>query len=64
MSMVDEVLILITIFILLFVILYFIYNKVPQPYYQPVPEPYCMHSRFGCCPLSPTLREDAVGSNC
>ena len=54
--MIDEVLILITIFILLFVILYFIY--------QPVPEPYCMHSRFGCCPLSPTLREDAVGSNC
>ena len=62
----DEGLLVLCVLMLLFVIIYFIINnKTKQPSaYVPVPEPYCLHSKYGCCPLSPNPREDAYGTNC
>lgn len=63
MSTNAEIGLLVLILFLLILILHFIYNKSPQPS-STITQPYCMHSAYGCCPLSPTMRVDAVGSNC
>jgi len=63
----DEGLLILCVLVLLFVILYFIrISKMPTnpSVYVPVPEPYCLHSKYGCCPLSPNPRNDPYGTNC
>lgn len=63
MSSTAEIALLVLIAILLIIILHLIYNNSPQPT-STITQPYCMHTAYGCCPLSPTMRVDAVGSNC
>lgn len=64
MSDASEIILLLLIIVFLIIIIYFIYYKSPQPTTTTTTDPYCMHSTYGCCPLSPTMRVDAVGSNC
>ena len=59
---------LIGVFILLLVIAYFMINNmvISRQYIEQhsSKQPYCFHSKYGCCPLSPTPRENEIGSNC
>ena len=65
----DEGLLLVGIFILCIAIVHFIANIKSSPKYQTSvqpasPEPYCLHSQYGCCPRSSIPRNDEIGSNC
>ena len=67
--MFQEIIMFIGILILLVAIVYFMANfnqmiENRQKKQSPYPQPYCHQSRFGCCPYSPTPRNDEIGSNC